>query len=416
MTFVVTAGCPTGLNHHLHRIHARYMLMPMNTRPLGPFYTTAILLAFLLLALPVHAQGDPEIYLTPTPPPLLGSGPLLAGSGPDSESLFLYDLSTGMQRDLTFGPGKHWMGSFAPDGCHFAFVLSDGAGRNMRLYSARLDGSDLRPLVNFTDDTGAAAWEAWSPQWSPAGDRIAFVLIRDYVNGDDRTRTTHLAVIPAAGGILAQLSISGTEGAPDWSPDGQWLVYTSYDEGPGGQRENDLWLVSADGGTKIQLTDFPTGSTLFPQWSPNGTVISFIYAPSGNNHQFWTTPASGGTVQQWSETWTLVLGYDWLPDGSGLTAAIKNWQGVDDNLLWRIPLPGLADTDSTRYLDHPEATAVDYPRFSPDGRYLAFRTAYSAAYYDTATAELRLVEGAGLNNSPLVWSPPAFGGEAACPP
>lgn len=375
-----------------------------------------LLLVGLLLAAPVLAQDGPTLDELPTPTPLPTlTGPLLAGAGPESASLFLYDLSTGIQRDLTFGEGRHWMGSFAPDGCRFAFVLSDGAGRNMRIYSARLDGSDVQPLVDFTDASGAVSWEAWAPRWSPAGDRIAFILIRDYTAGEERERTTHLAVIPAEGGTPTLYSISGTEGAQDWSPDGQWLVYTSFELGAGGQREADLWIVSADGGTKYQLTDFAAGSTHFPQWSPDGTVISFIYAPTGNNHQFWTAPASGGAVQQWSETWTVVLGYDWLPDGSGLASAIKHWQGVEDNLLWRVPLPGFADTDATRYLDHPKVTAVDFPIFSPDGRYLAFRTAYSAAYTDTTTGEVRLIEGAGLNNSPLVWSPSGFAGESTCP-
>jgi len=109
-----------------------------------------------------------------------------------------------------------------------------------------------------------------------------------------------------------------------------------------------------------------------------------------------------------------VLDYDWLPDGSGLVAAVKDWRENDDNLLWRVPLPGFADRDASLYLDNPEATAVDYPRFSADGRYLAFRTAYSAAIYDTTTGALRLLEGVGLSNSPLVWSPPGFGGEYGC--
>jgi Tol biopolymer transport system component len=374
-------------------------------------------LGLLLTVYPALAQGGGEpspLFATPTPQPAL-SGPLLAGSSPDNSGLFLYDLSSGTRRDLSFGLGNHWMGSFAPDGCRFAFVMSDPGGQNMRLYSARLDASDMRPLVDFTDESGAFAWEAWSPQWSPAGDRIAFVLIRDYERDGERTRTTHIARVPAEGGIPTIYSISGTEGAPVWSPDGNWLAYTSYEEGPGGQRENDIWIVSADGGTKFALTDFAAGSTLFPRWSPNGEVIAFIYAPSGNNHQFWTAPASGGAVQQWSDTWTLVLGYDWLPDGSGLAAAIKGWQGNDDNILWRVPLPGYADTDATIYLDHPEATAVDYPVFSPDGLYLAFRSAYSAMLYNTVSGELRLLDDLGLNNSPLVWSPAGFTGEANCP-
>ncbi|GAB4574430.1 MAG: hypothetical protein Kow0077_20970 [Anaerolineae bacterium] len=389
----------------MHTLHTRLPAMRFNLP------RTILILACLLVitfAASTQAQED-----DPAPSPPL-QGPILAGASPEGRGLFLADLSTGALRELSFGPGWHWMGSFAPDGCRIAFVMSDAAGHNMRLYSTRLDGSDLRPLITFQDDTGATAWEAWAPQWTPAGDSIVFILIRDYVRNETRTRTTHIARVPATGGQPTLLSSTGAEGAPDISPDGNWLVYTSYEENDTGQRENDLWITSLDGATRYRLTDFPTGSTLFPQWSLHGEVISFIYAPSGNNHQFWTTPASGGAVQQWSQTWTLVLGYDWLPDGSGLVAAIKGWRDTDDNLLWRIPLPGFADTDATLYLDHPEATAVDYPRFSPDGRYLAFRTMYSAAYYDTATGDVNLIEAAGMNNSPLVWGPAGFNGEAAC--
>jgi Tol biopolymer transport system component len=370
------------------------------------------LLLIVLTGLPLAAQGGPDggLFITPTPRPPL-TGPLLAGSRPQNDGIFLYDIGTGETRDLHFGRGRQWPGAFSPDGCQLAFVMSDPAGRNMRLYSADLAGENVRELVDFTDDSGAIAWEVWSPAWSPAGDRIAFILIRDYLNNGERSRTTHLAVIPAEGGVPALYSISGSEGTPVWSPDGAWLAYTSYEIGEANRRENDIWIVSADGGTKYQLTDFASGSTLFPRWSPNGEVVSFIYAPSGNNHQFWTTPASGGTVQKWSDTWTLVLGYDWLPDGSGLVAAIKGWQGNDDGLLWRVPLPGYADTDATLYLDHPDATAVDYPRFSPDGRYLAFRSVYNAVLYDTTTQTLQLLETVGLNNSPLVWGPWPFDGQ-----
>ncbi len=381
------------------------------------------LLGLLLATGGLSAQdGRDGLFATPTPLPEL-IGPLLGSSGPDSASIILYDLGSGKQREMTFGPGNQWIGGFAPDGCRFAFVMSDPDGQNMRLYSARIDGTDMRELVDFTDDSGALAWDIWSPQWSPAlpqapdgiSERIAFVLNREFERDGERTATTHIAWIPASGGTPTFYSVSGTESAPQWSPDGSWLAYNSAETGASGRLENDIWVVSADGATKYQVTDFAAGSTLFPQWSSNGEVISFIYAPSGNNHLFYTAPASGQTFQQWSETWTLVLSYDWLPDGSGLVAAIKGWQDYDDNLLWRVPLPGLAETDAALYLDHPEATAVDYPRFSADGRYLAFRSAYSAVLYDTMTGDVRVLDAIGLNNSPLAWSPVGFIGEAACP-
>lgn len=386
----------------------------------------ARILFFLFLLLNAalsSAQGGPDSPFFATPPvdtPLVG--PVLAADAPDNAGLWLLDLGTGQVRELVLGPGRHWLGSFSPDGCRLAFVMEDpdGApgggpgGVGMRLFSIRIDGTDLRALVDFTDDSSALDWEAWSPQWASTGQYIAFVMIRDYVRDGERARDTHIAWVPPEGGTPTFYSRSGSEGEPAWSPNGQWLVYTSYEIGETGRRDNDLWIVSADGGTKNQLTDFETGSTIFPRWSPDGTVISFVYAPTGNNHQFYTTPASGGTVQQWSGAETLVLAYDWLPDGTGLVASIKGWQGHDDNLLWRVPLPGWADTDSTLYVQDPEATAVDYPRFSPDGTYLAFRSAYSAMLYTPATGELRELVELGLNNSPLLWSPGGFQGEAAC--
>ncbi len=386
-------------------------------RAAGALSLTALLLA---LSLTAAAQGpDPDsLFATPTPLPAL-AGPLLGGNSPDNAGLFLYDLATRTQRDLSFGPGDHWFGSFSPDGCRIAFSLSGPDRHDLRLVTVRLDGSDLRELVSFRlgqtgDDPAALAWDAWNPQWSPLGDRIAFVLLREYQRGGQRVRTSHIAWVPPEGGSPTLYSTSGTEGEPTWRGDGQWLAYTSYELSAANQREADIWIISADGGTKFRLTNFAQGSTLFPDWSPNGEVVAFVYAPVANGHQFWTVPASGGTVQQWSETRTMVLNFDWLPDGSGLVAAIKGWQGQDDNRLYRVPLPGFADRDATLYLDHPLATAADYPRFSPDGRLLAFRSAYGAILFDPATGAVEEITSAGHHNSPLVWSPAAFAGESSC--
>lgn len=372
-------------------------------------------------AVPAAAQGGPApdgLFATPTPPPPL-SGPLLGANSPHQAGVILYGLSTGAQRELSFGPGNHWLGSFSPDGCRIAFSLSAPDGGHTQIYTARIDGSDLHALVDFRlgeggDDPAALDWEAWSPLWSPQGDRIAFVLLRSYERNDETVRASHIAWVPPEGGKPTFYSTSGTEGEPAWRSDGAWLAYTSYELNQDDRREADIWIVSADGGSKFRLTDFAAGSTIAPRWSPSGEVIAFVYAPTGNNHQFWTVPASGGDSQQWSETWTLVLAFDWLPDGRGLVAAIKDWQGNDDNRLYRVPLPGFADTDATLYLDHPANTAVDYPRFSPDGRLLAFRSSYEAVLFDTETGAVTELPTLGYNNSPLVWGPSDFVGESSC--
>ncbi len=65
--------------------------------------------------------------------------------------------------------------------------------------------------------------------------------------------------------------------APDWSANGQKLVFQSFRSGPRG----DVFIINADGvkddGTEngtMRLTESP-GRDLDPNWSPDGTQIVF---------------------------------------------------------------------------------------------------------------------------------------------
>jgi hypothetical protein len=49
---------------------------------------------------------------------------------------------------------------------------------------------------------------------------------------------------------------------------------------------------------------------------------------------------------------------------------------------------------------------ADYPRYSPDGRWLAFRSAYALILVDRQTGRARRLEapgGVSLGNTPPVW-------------
>ena len=60
------------------------------------------------------------------------------------------------------------------------------------------------------------------------------------------------------------------EYAPSWSPDGQYIAYTSKDS-----RGNfDVFLIKASGGQSIRLTPNPTYDGL-PSWSPDSKHITF---------------------------------------------------------------------------------------------------------------------------------------------
>src|SRR5690554_6523371 len=99
---------------------------------------TVILLLCVGLFAPVQAQ--------PAAPPLVG--PLIAVNTSEQDRIILYDLATDGRRELSFGAGWHNVWGFSPDGCRVIFTLSDGAAL-AKLYSARLNGTDVRDLVQF---------------------------------------------------------------------------------------------------------------------------------------------------------------------------------------------------------------------------------------------------------------------------
>src|ERR1044071_2763266 len=120
------------------------------------------------------------------------------------------------------------------------------------------------PASRFTVQEMLKIRRVADPQLSPDGRWVAYqITVPDVAANRNRTQ---IYLIPSTGGEPKQLT-SGNASAstPRWSPDGRRLAYTT-----GGQ----VWTMNPDGSDAKQLTNISTGAS-DPVWSPDGKWIAF---------------------------------------------------------------------------------------------------------------------------------------------
>jgi dipeptidyl aminopeptidase/acylaminoacyl peptidase len=110
------------------------------------------------------------------------------------------------------------------------------------------------------------------PQVSPDGKHVAYVI--GTVNLAENKSSSSIWVAPLPAGEPRQITNSAgkKDRHPRWSPDGKHLLFESNRSGT-----NQLWLIALDGGEARQLTTISTGAG-DALWSPDGRKIAFASA------------------------------------------------------------------------------------------------------------------------------------------
>src|SRR5215475_9683915 len=97
------------------------------------------------------------------------------------------------------------------------------------------------------------------------------------------------------------------------SPDGKWVAYTvATPDMEANRNATNLWMAPVAGGDAIQLTR--TGKDSSPKWSPDGKTIAFLSARSGDS-QVYVLPLEGGEAHPITKLSTGADIVKWSPDG-----------------------------------------------------------------------------------------------------
>lgn len=139
---------------------------------------------------------------------------------------------------------------WSPDGQRIAYYVGDVAGRQQVRVMAS-DGSNQQLLYEFN---GYFRYIPQTIAWSPDGQQLAF-----HVHTGERWQ---FIVATTIGGAKTQLLVDDIVEAADWSPNGEWIVY-SIDSG----RVSQLYRIRPDGTDRQQLT-FAADGARFPQYAP----------------------------------------------------------------------------------------------------------------------------------------------------
>jgi dipeptidyl aminopeptidase/acylaminoacyl peptidase len=262
-----------------------------------------------------------------------------------------------------------WVGKFAlsPDGRNAAVAVKtanrEANRQDTNLYLVALgEGSTPRPLTRGAGNRGA-------PAFSPDGKRLAF-------EGASSGEESQIFVMPAEGGEATRLtSLSTGASDPVWSPDGTWIAFTSSVYPDCADEACNAARLKARKESKVKARIYD--ALLMRHWKEwRGARRSHIFvvgSSGGAPRDLTPGPADappvalGGTPD-----------YAFSPDAKTL-AFVKNTDAVvatsTNNDVFEV---GVEGGEARRVSSGPGNDHT--PRYSPDGRYLAYFSMPRAGY------------------------------------
>ena len=256
-------------------------------------------------------------------------------------------------------------------------------------------------LPQLTSGPGSLAW-------SPDSQELIFSMAGSLWRQKVGTGPEGGSSAPNGGaGAAQQLTAGSYDYQPDWSPDGRWVIYSSY--------RNDameLWVLDLSKGSAKPLV--ANGAVnVEPRFSPDGKRVAFVSTSFNKRFHIFTADFDAGTLahvarltgehkselpRYYYSAYDHEINPLWTRDGKDIIYVSNRNHLYGTGGFWRIPsraTPGtdLAAAAAAQEIHYEETNWRARPDLSPDGSRLVYSSYLGRSWHN-------------------LWVVPAGGGDA----
>jgi len=229
-----------------------------------------------------------------------------------------------------------------------AGLLAQGKGQQVA-YRSRIAIYDTAAKSSRVIFTADAVWEA--PNWSPDG---KWLLVN---SGSKLYRLAPDGGEPQRVALDDQYRCNNDKG---WSWDGKLLAFSASVQGGRGSQ---VFVAGADGASPKLLT--PAAPSYFHGWSTDNRWLAFVAQRDGKAFHLFRVAVGGGAEEQLTSAGEYDDGPEYSPDGKWIYFNSSRSGGWD---VWRVPASGGGPNDAKAERVTSDDLEDWFPHLTPDGK------------------------------------------------